>query len=114
MFGTYEKHNLKRAAFTRESSFWALYEDFKEPVIGVTVIKDGIMLDSRSNIFILDVTFGGVSMPYTYFCDEALLRLTTEKGIVEFCMDETDQLRIRGKGVGLRMVLRSELPLGSA
>jgi hypothetical protein len=114
MFGTFEKHDLKRAAFTREASFWAFYEDFREPVIGFTVIKDGVMLDHRSNTFILETTYNGVSVPYTYFADEAVLRLTTGRGQVEFCLNETDQLRIRGRGVGLRIVLRAELPFGSA
>ncbi|NLO46725.1 MAG: hypothetical protein GX111_00170 [Clostridiales bacterium] len=114
MFGTYEKHNLLKAAFTRESSFWAFYQDFREPIIGFTVIKDGVMLDSRSNTFLLETTFNGISIPYTYYADESVLRLTTDRGTVEFCLNETDQMRIRGNNIGLRVVLRAESPFGSA
>ena len=114
MFGTYEKHQLRRAAFSRESSFWTLYEDFREPILGVTVSKDGTFLNKRSNTFLLYPTFEGEIIPYTYFADISHLRMETDKGTVEFCMNEQDQLRIRGRGVGLKMVLRAEHPFGSA
>ncbi len=71
------------------------------------------MLDSRSNTFLLETTYNGISIPYTYYADESVLRLTTDRGTVEFCMNETDQMRIRGKDIGLRIVLRAESPFGS-
>ena len=112
MFGTNERFDLLRVAFTRESSFWAFYQDYREPIIGLTVIKDGVMLDHRSNTFLLELTWNGASVPYTYFADEAVLRLECDKGSVSFCMDDTDQLRIKGEKVGLRLRLRAELPFG--
>jgi hypothetical protein len=114
MFGTHEKHTLRQAAFSREASFWTLYEDFREPILGLTVSKDGVMLDQRANTFLLYPTYNGMVLPYTYFADVSHLRVETERGTVEFCMDDIDQLRIRGKGVGLRMALRAEKPFGSA
>ncbi|MBQ8831084.1 MAG: hypothetical protein IJ017_05760 [Oscillospiraceae bacterium] len=113
MFGTYEKHNLRRAAFSRELNFWTIYEDFREPILGITVSKDGTFLDQRSNTFLLYPTFNGTIIPYTYFADVSHLRMDTEHGTVEFCMNDKDQLRIKGKGVGLRFVLRAEKPFGS-
>jgi hypothetical protein len=101
-------------AFSREASFWTIYEDYREPILGVTVSKDGTFLDQRSNTFLLYPTYNGMIIPYTYFADISHLRIETGKGTVEFCMNETDQLRIRGRGVGLRMVLRAETPFGSA
>ena len=114
MFGTNEKHNLRRMAFSREASFWTIYEDFREPILGITVSKDGVMLDRRSNTFLMYPTFNGKIIPYTYFADISHLRMETDKGTVEFCMDGFGQLRVRGDGVGLRMVLRAENPFGSA
>ncbi|MDR1217290.1 MAG: hypothetical protein LBJ99_01755 [Oscillospiraceae bacterium] len=113
MFGTYEKHTLRRAAFSREGNFWTLYEDFREPILGVTVSKDGTFIEHRSNVFLLYPTYGGEVIPYTYFADISHLRMDTDRGSVEFCMDAGDQLRIRGNGVGLRLVLRAEEPFGS-
>ena len=113
MFGTYEKHNLRQAAFGRETNFWTIYEDFREPILGVTVSKDGTFLDQRSNTFLLYPTYQGSVIPYTYFADVDHLRMDTEHGTVEFCMNELDQLRIKGCGVGLKMVLRAEKPFGS-
>ncbi len=114
MFGTYEKHNLRQVGFGRGTSFWTLYEDYNEPILGVTVSKDGTFLDQRSNTFLLYPTYKGTLIPrYTYFADVAHLRIDTEHGSVEFCMNDKDQLRIRGNGVGLRMVLRAEKPFGS-
>ena len=114
MFGTNEKHSLLRAAFSRAGSFWAIYEDFREPILGLTVVKDGAMLDQRSNTFLLYPTFNGKALSYTYFADVSHVRIDTDKGSVELCMDGLDQLRVRGSGVGLRMVLRAEKPFGSA
>ena len=114
MFGTYEKHTLLRAAFSREASYWAIYEDFREPILGLVASKDSTMLDQRNNTFLLYPTYNGMVIPYTYFADVAHLRIETEKGTVEFCMDDSDQLRIKGNGIGLRMVLRAEKPFGSA
>ena len=113
MFGTFEKHTLRQAAFGRETNFWTIYEDFREPILGVTVSKDGTFLDQRSNTFLLYPTYKGTVIPYTYFADEASLRIDTEYGTVEFCMDNLDQLRIKGTGIGLKMVLRAEKPFGS-
>jgi hypothetical protein len=113
VFGTYEKHNLRRAAFGREHSFWALYEDFREPILGVTVNKDAAFIEHRSNVFLLYTTYNGKVIPYTYYADISFLRIQTEKGTVEFCMNDLDQLRIRGNGIGLRMVLHAEEPYGS-
>ncbi len=114
MFGTYEKHTLRQAAFSRESSFWTIYEDFREPVLGVTVSKDGTFLDQRSNTFLLYPTFNGANIPYTYFADVCHLQIRTEHGTIDFCMNDKDQLRICGNNIGLRMVLRAEKPFGSA
>ncbi|MDR1589866.1 MAG: hypothetical protein LBS51_06700 [Oscillospiraceae bacterium] len=113
MFGTNERFTLRQAVFTREASFWAMYEDFKEPVLGVTVIKDGVFLENRQNVLILEATLNGAPVPYTYYSDESLLRMDTAHGTVEFCMDGAGQLRIRGRGVGLRMRVRAEKPFGS-
>lgn len=115
MYGTYEKHNLRQAAFSRAGSFWTIYEDFREPILGVTVSKDGTFLDQRSNTFLLYPLYNGTPLSsYTYFADICHLRIDTAYGSVEFCMDGGDQLRVRGRGVGLRMVLRAEKPFGSA
>jgi hypothetical protein len=113
LFGTYEKHNLRQAAFGRETNFWTIYEDFREPILGVTVSKDGTFLDQRSNTFLLYPTYQGTVIPYTYYADINHLQMNTAHGSVEFCMDDTDQLRIRGNGVGLKMILRAEKPFGS-
>ncbi|MBR3555898.1 MAG: hypothetical protein IKN89_08290 [Oscillospiraceae bacterium] len=89
-----------------------MYQDFREPVLGLTVIKDGVMLDHRANVFLLELTWNGNTLPYTYHADEAVLSMYCPKGEVSFCMDATDQLRVRGSGVGLRLRLRAELPFG--
>ena len=86
MFGTYEKHTLRQAAFGRETNFWTIYEDFREPILGVTVSKDGTFLDQRSNTFLLYPTYKGHVIPYTYFADVCHLRMETEHGTVEFCI----------------------------
>jgi hypothetical protein len=65
MFGTHEKHTLRQVAFSREASFWTIYEDYTEPILGVTVSKDGTFLDQRSNTFLLYPTFNGMIIPYT-------------------------------------------------
>ena len=83
MFGTYENHTLRQAAFSREYSFWTIYEDFREPVLGVTVSKDGTFLDQRSNTFLLYPTYKGEKIPYTYFADVSHLEINTEYGKVE-------------------------------
>ncbi len=113
MFGTYEKHNLRQVAFGRAGNFWTIGELFSEPVLELTVSKDGAFISDRSNVFLMYPTYQGETLPYTYFADASHLRIDTTHGQIEVCLDDLDQLRVRGSGVGLRLVLCAESPKGS-
>lgn len=47
-----------------------------------------------------------MTIPYVCKATPAIMELNTEYGYVQFCFDNQDLIRIRGKGIGLRFYAR--------
>ncbi len=54
----------------------------------------------------------GEELPYRYECDPAKLTVTTKKGTIEFTYEQSDIMRVRVKGVGLRVFYEPQMHEG--
>ena len=50
-------------------------------------------------------TYGGRTISYVCSATPSLLEMNTEYGFVQFCFDDKDSIRVRGKGIGLRIFI---------
>ena len=108
MFGTYEKYNLVRAAFTRSGSMQYIVEDYYNPGqlrLGSNRSRD--MLGGTDFLLDLKLTVNGIPIKYTYFADEGSVRLSSGDAFVEIALTDRGHLRIYGENAGLRLELRS-------
>lgn len=105
MFGTNEKFNLIRAFFARSGSAFYIFEDYYSHLLRLSNYKPAAMVISSPFLFNLRLFSDGTEVPYTYFCDAGSLRMDSEKGFAEFVFTDKEQLRVRGRGVTLRIEL---------
>jgi len=108
MFGTYEKHNLSRAAYSRRGSDMYITEDFYKR--GLLKLGSQYAADMVSNTdFLLEIkmTRNGTPVSYIYFADEGSLILRNGDAFVEFAFTDRRHIRVRGKGAGLTLSLKS-------
>jgi hypothetical protein len=105
MFGTNEKFNLVRAAFVRSASAFYIFEDYYTHLLRLTNYKPAAIVLSSPFLFNLRLFSGEAEVPYTYFSDAGSLRMDCKQGYAQFVLTDQDQLRVRGKGVTLRIEL---------
>jgi hypothetical protein len=105
MFGTNEKFNLVRAAFLRSGCGFYIFEDYYSHLLRLTNYKPSAMVLTSPYLFNLRLFSGDTELPYTYFCNAGSLRMDCDSGFAQFVFTDSDQLRVRGKGVTLRIEL---------
>lgn len=72
-------------------------------------LKEGLYLRTihgaaRANeVFLLEPVMGNELLDYQTSATPASLQIVTDRGAVEICMAEADQIRIRGTGIGLKI-----------
>lgn len=65
--------------------------------------------DNRDGaVFRLELVDDGVAVPFEVVATPTVLVLRAEQGELELCMGEPQLVQVRGRGVGLRLVLESE------
>jgi hypothetical protein len=115
MFGTYEKFNLVRCAFARNSSNTYIQEDFYKHGmlrLGNNWAADPVI--STDYLFDMKLTIGGTPVKYSYFADEGSLTMDAGESQVEIALTDRSHFRIRGINAGLRLELRSASGHGAA
>jgi hypothetical protein len=110
MYGTNEKFNLQRATFARNACAFYIYEDYDTHLLRLSNYKPASMVMSSPFLFNLKLLSGGLELPYTYFSDAGSLRMDCDKGFAQFVLTDQEQLRVRGKGVTLRIELCPAIP----
>lgn len=105
MFGTKEKFDLQRAVFARNGCAFYIFEDYYTHLLRLSSYKPAASVGSSPFLFNLRLYDGNTELPYTYFSDAATLSMDNEKGFAQFVFTDKEQLRVRGKGVSLRIEL---------
>ncbi|MDR0839180.1 MAG: hypothetical protein LBN99_06005 [Oscillospiraceae bacterium] len=103
MFGLNQPFDLQRVPWSRRQSMFVVYEDFENHDLYLTHVRTMVFQAMRKNLFRIQPVLGGKILPYTYFADFSHVRIDTDSGSAELCMDGIDQLRLRGSGIGLRL-----------
>lgn len=106
--------DLTQIAFGRRGSYLTFYlDDYSDGSYGHTLLYLGncngfASIANRKKLISLHVVHKGVEVPYSVKTTPATLRMQSMYGYVEFCISETNLIRIKGEGVSL--LLKAELP----
>lgn len=103
MFGTNKQYNLERLPFSTREAFLSVYESPEDHQMYLTVARGKQGLHERPNLLRIIPVFDGEEQPVIYEADEALLKLKTPHGTVEFAYETSQILRVRVKGVSLKI-----------
>lgn len=97
--------DLNRVPFSRYGSYLAF-----SVLPGLPIRPQGLYLRTVHGgaavreIARVEVIRNGLGVPYAIRTSPACLRLEAEGGLVEICFPSADQVRLRTRGVGLRLV----------
>lgn len=101
--------DIKKMPFTRYGSYFCLNwlpnnpnNKMKKEDHGLYLRNIHWVVNSRE-IFKIDLLDGERVLDYDMDATPSVLKLIAEKGQVEFCFSDTKTIRIRGKGVSLRL-----------
>lgn len=102
--------DLRHVPFSRYGSYMAFSHLAGEPGtdegLYLRTVHGGV---ANHILFRVEVLDGSMPIPFTEEASPTLLRLVTAKGAVEICIAEPKVIRVRGEGVGLRL-LRQPMP----
>ena len=97
------KFDISKVPFSRFGSYISI-SDMKQ----FSSKQEGVFLrdlhQGGEQSFQLEVVHNGKSVPFTVVAEPTLLTLVSDKGSIEICFQGPNRLRVRGKGVGLRLI----------
>jgi len=103
MFGTNKQYNLERIPFTTKESFLSVYQSPTDHLLYISIARGREGLHERPDVLRIVPVFEGEEEPVIYEADEALLTYKTPHGTVEFTFETAQILRVRVKGVSLKV-----------
>jgi hypothetical protein len=116
---TIDAIDIKKVPFARKFSYLALFQDEDEEgsrvvdtlYLGITRGSTGVI--PRPKLMKLRPMREGRVARYRALATPSLLRLECDEGSVELCHAEPDLLRVRGRGLGLRISAEMQAHEGS-
>ena len=103
MFGTNKEFNLERLPFTTKESFLSVYQSPVDHLLYLSIARGKPGMHDRADLLRIVPVCEGEELPVIYESDEALLLFRTPRGTVEFTFEDPQILRIRVKGVSLKI-----------
>lgn len=110
------KFEIKNVPFSRKLSFLSFSEGLaatetgserKQILLSRMLRKyDAVERPRSPGLMSLRPMYDNRTIPYVCVATPSMLELDTEYGYVQFCFDNKDLIRIRGKGTGLRLFSR--------
>ncbi|MDR1558636.1 MAG: hypothetical protein LBS84_02855 [Clostridiales bacterium] len=101
--------DIRRMPFGRRGSYMTIYLDditdgtYANSVLYLGTARGESLAYGKSLLLLITPVYNGRPVPYSIQTTSAVLKLETLYGFIEFCMAEERLIRIRGKGVGLRL-----------
>ena len=109
MFGTNKQFSLERLTFSTRGAFLSIYQNVEDGQLYFTVCRGRKELLERPNLLRLSTVADGEEVPFIYECDEARLVFKADQGTVEFAYETPQLMRIRTKGMSLKVSYVSEM-----
>lgn len=105
------KIDISATPFSRFGSYLS-FSILDEKRLANTGLRSGLWLrcvhgDAGREVFLVEVTSKGKSVPFETSATPGELTLITADGRVRICIVDEDQIRVRGEGVGLRLTARN-------
>jgi len=113
MFGTNQQYSLQRLPFSTRGAFLSIYEDINDGNLYFTICRGRRELLERPNLLRISVEYHGEEIPFLYESDEARLVLKTHYGTVEFAYETPQLIRMRAKGVSLKVSYTAQMHDGA-
>jgi hypothetical protein len=114
MFGTNKQFNLERFSFSIDGAFLSIYEETRDHQLYFSIARSNLDVVEERNLIKIVPVFDGKELPYIYESGAGLLKLTTPKGTAEFTYEGPQIVRIRTKGITLRLYRNPQLHEGGA
>lgn len=101
------KFNLNHVPFSRYGSYFSIGfprhgQDEKD--LYIRTVRGNAR---KSQIFHVELTYDGDTIPYDIEATPTILKLKSEKGYVEICIAETSLIYVKGQGVGVRLSMEA-------
>ena len=109
MFGTNKQFSLERLAFSTRGAFLSIYEDIGDGQLYFSLCRSRKTILERPDLLRISTVSGGEEVPFIYECDEARLILRAKQGTVEFAFETPQLLRVRAKGVTLKVSYTAQM-----
>jgi hypothetical protein len=114
MFGTNKQFNLERFPFSIEGAFLSIYEAAEDHQLYFSIARSNLDVVEERNLIRIVPVFDGKELPYIYEAGAGRLTLTTPKGSAEFTYEGPQILRLRTRGIRLRLYRNPQLHEGGA
>jgi hypothetical protein len=115
LFGTNRQFTLEDVPFSRAGAFLSIYQYRADKQLYFTHCRsESIVLDRPNLMKMAFISKNGEELPFIYESDESKLTVKTPEGKVEFTYDGPQVMRIRVRGITLRIFVEPEMHEGAA
>lgn len=99
------KLRLETTPFSRYGSYMAISTLRKETATDSLYVHDlsGSRIWKENHIFLIEPVYQGKPLKYTLDASPTLIKVITDKGLLEICFDSTETIRFRSSGIGFRI-----------
>lgn len=98
--------DIKKIPFSRYGSYIAISTLWDSDDLYIRTVRGGDINTNHGKVFKIEtVDNNGDNVPYEVDMKEHVLTLSCDNGYVKFCIDNVNNLRVYGKGIGLKLTM---------
>ncbi|MCE5344423.1 MAG: hypothetical protein LLF96_12695 [Eubacteriales bacterium] len=113
LFGTNRPFDLRQIPFSRAGAFLSVYQNPLDNQLYLTHCRCEAVVHTRPNLMRIALMEGDKELPFLYEADEARLTVSAGAGTAAFTYDGAQVLRVRVRGVSLRIFYEPEMHEGA-
>ena len=102
ILGSDKKFDLRSVPFSAKGSYMCVLEDPYDRSLYLSITRSPAMMMERKNLIKLAPVLDNKEISYKYYAEPGKLTITTFKGNIEICFANDRQIRVKGKGIGVR------------
>ena len=98
--------NIAAVPFSRYGSYMAISRSGAGDALPAGLILKTLHGDAeKKSVFLIELLFGGKTLPFTEKAETSALRLDAEQGWARFCFADPNFIRFQARNVGVRLTL---------